>query len=129
LAAPRTRCKSACCLACIGYTIRVGGAVVSARTYPETKILRAVRCELERAGWYVLRQQQGLGCVKGVADLVALRDGRTCWLEIKSQTGRQTPDQVAFERAIVAHGGEYLLIRGVDDLAAAGLIDCLVALS
>lgn len=97
-----------------------------ARTYPETLILRAVRCELERAGWHVLRQQQGLGCVKGVADLVALRGGRTVWLEIKTQTGRQTADQVDFERAIVVHGGEYLVIRSVDDLALAGLIDCLV---
>ena len=106
--------------------VELRGTVVTARTYPETKILRAVRCELERGGWYVLRQQQGLGCVKGVADLVALRDGRHCWLEIKTASGRQTPDQVAFERAIAAHGGEYMVVRSVDDLATAGLIDCLV---
>ena len=92
---------------------------------PESLILRAVRRELERAGWFVLRQQQGLGSVKGVADLVALRDGRTVWLEIKTATGRQTPDQVVFETAIVRHGGEYRVVRCVDDLALAGMVDCL----
>lgn len=94
-------------------------------TQPESLILRAVRRELERAGFYVLRQQQGLGCVKGVADLVAIRDGEVVMIEVKTPTGRQSDAQVAFEKEWTAHGGTYRVVHSVDDLAAAGMIDCL----
>ncbi len=93
------------------------------RTQPETAILRAVRRHLETDGWYVVRIQQGLGCVKGIADLVAMKAGRTVWVEIKTQTGTQSDHQVAFERAVVAHDGEYRVARCVDDVA--DLTDCL----
>ena len=97
--------------------------MVTISTQPESLILRAVRGHLERGGWYVVRIQQGLGCVKGIADLVAMKDGRTCWIEIKTPSGRQSDYQVAFERAIVAHGGQYRVVRSVDDVA--DLLDCL----
>jgi hypothetical protein len=90
---------------------------------PETKILKAIRRELERNGWYVLRQQQGLGCVKGIADLVVMRDGQTIWVEIKTATGTQSDHQRDFERAVVAHGGQYRVVRVDDDVA--DLLDCL----
>jgi hypothetical protein len=96
---------------------------VSAKTQPETVILRAVRRHLETDGWYVLRIQQGLGCVKGIADLVAMKAGRTVWLEVKTATGKQSDYQVDFERAVLAHGGEYRVVRSVDGVA--DLTDCL----
>lgn len=92
-------------------------------TQPESRILRAVRAHLETDGWYVLRQQQGLGCVKGTADLVVLKAGRVLWLEIKTATGSQSDYQRDFERTIAAHGGEYRVVRSVDDVA--DLTDCL----
>ena len=90
---------------------------------PETVILRAVRRHLEIDGWYVVRIQQGLGCVKGIADLVAMKFGRTVWIEVKTATGRQSDYQVDFERAVVAHGCEYLLARSSADVDC--LVDCL----
>jgi hypothetical protein len=92
-------------------------------TQPETVILRAVRRHLETDGWHVVRLQQGLGCVKGAADLVALKDGRTVWLEVKTATGRQSDYQRDFEKTIAAHGGQYRVVRGVADVE--DLTDCL----
>jgi hypothetical protein len=97
--------------------------VTRSKTQPETVILRAVRRHLETDGWYVVRIQQGLGCVKGIADLVAMKAGRTVWLEVKTATGAQSDYQVAFERAVLAHGGEYRVARSVDSVA--DLTDCL----
>ena len=86
------------------------------KTQPETVILRAVRRHLETDGWYVVRIQQGLGCVKGIADLVATKAGRTIWVEVKTATGKQSDYQLDFERAILAHGGEYVVARSTADV-------------
>ena len=93
------------------------------KAQPESLILRAVRAHLETDGWYVVRIQQGLGCVKGIADLVAMKAGRTVWLEIKTQTGTQSAYQVDFERKVTAHGGQYRVVRCVGDVE--DLTDCL----
>jgi hypothetical protein len=85
---------------------------------PETMILRAVRDYLRIHRWYVVRIQQGMGCHKGVSDLVAVRDGRTVWIEVKTPTGRQSEAQRVFEHEIDGHGGEYHVVRSVEDAAA-----------
>lgn len=64
------------------------------------------------------------GHAKGTADLMAFvyfpRQGRSTalFLEIKSPTGRQTPEQKAFERDVLGRGMCYLLIRSIDELIA-----------
>jgi len=85
---------------------------------PESLVLKSVRAYLRQFGWYVVRIQQGMGCHKGVADLVATREGRTVWVEVKTPTGRQSDAQREFEREIKAHGGEYVVVRCVEDAAA-----------
>ena len=87
------------------------------RQKPETLILNAVRKYLRAVGWYVVRHQKGLGCQKGIADLSCTRGGRTVWVEIKTATGAQSDDQRDFEREIITHGGEYHVLRSVEDAA------------
>ena len=64
--------------------------------------------------------------VPGQADLTGiLPDGRRLEIEVKSATGRQTPDQQAFGRMIERFNGVYILARCPDDirrrLEAAGI--------
>ena len=60
--------------------------------------------------------------VIGMADVVAFPwlpgEGhpRTLWLEIKSATGRQRPEQKSFAQQVEQHGMHYLLARSVDDV-------------
>ncbi len=85
------------------------------RRQPESYILAAVRDALRMQGWSVIRMQQGLGCHKGMADLCAMKDGRTLWVEVKTPTGRQSEHQKAFEAMVKACGGEYFMARdGLD---------------
>jgi Holliday junction resolvase len=97
--------------------------MTATRPQPESLILRAVRNFLVTGGWYVVRIQQGMGCHKGIADLVAMKDGRTVWCEIKTATGTQSEHQVEFETRVLAAGGEYIVARSVDDVT--DLVDCL----
>jgi hypothetical protein len=39
-----------------------------------------------------------------------------CWVECKSDTGKQSPDQKLFEAEARAEGHDYLLVRSSDDL-------------
>jgi len=64
--------------------------------------------------------------IPGQADLTGiLPDGRRLEIEVKSPTGRQSPDQQAFQRIIERFNGLYILARSVEDvhrqLTAAGV--------
>jgi hypothetical protein len=93
---------------------------------PESYILSAVRQALCLSGWYVMRNQQGLGSVPGRSDLEALRGGRLVFIEIKTPTGKLSDHQKHFCDTILSHGGEYLVVRRVEDLRDAGLVDMLL---
>jgi len=58
--------------------------------------------------------------VPGQADLTGiLPGGRRVEIEVKSPTGRQTPDQRAFQALIERFDGLYVLARSVDDVRRA----------
>ena len=70
------------------------------------------------------------GCRKGTADFFVLQsillwDGvhatrirsvRGIFLEIKSPTGKQSPEQVVFQKLVENQGGEYHIVRSVDEV-------------
>lgn len=82
----------------------------------ETGILKAVRDYLRLRGWFVIRMQQGLGSYKGISDLIAVKEGLTVWIEVKTASGKLSKHQKQFREQITASGGIYIVVRGVDDL-------------
>lgn len=54
----------------------------------------------------------------GGADLIGLWNGRFTAVEIKTDTGRQSPDQRRFQQLVEAKGGEYVILRSVDEAEA-----------
>ena len=57
------------------------------------------------------------GMVNGVADMILLlpNKGFHCLcIENKTKTGRQTPDQKLFQRAIEDQGGKYVIVRSIE---------------
>lgn len=53
----------------------------------------------------------------GMADILAtFPDGVCCWLEVKSPTGKQTDDQVAFQMDVYCANHQYYLVRSLDDV-------------
>jgi hypothetical protein len=54
---------------------------------------------------------------KGCPDLVLILDSLFVGIEIKSEKGRQSEDQKAFEERCKAAGGFYFIARSVEDVA------------
>jgi hypothetical protein len=60
------------------------------------------------------------GSMKGVPDLIVLKDGKFIGIEAKAGSGRLSPDQADFGR-LCKNGGEYVVARSIDDLQAVGI--------
>lgn len=81
----------------------------------ETIILRQIRSFLQWHGWFVIRIQQGLGCHKGISDLIAVKNGRTVFIEVKKPNGKLSDYQERFKATIEDRRGEYVVMRSVED--------------
>jgi hypothetical protein len=58
---------------------------------------------------------------RGIADIFAINYGKPIFLEIKSDTGKQSADQRQFEVDAIRAGAIYAVVRSIDDVAALGL--------
>jgi hypothetical protein len=94
----------------------------------ESAILHAVLARLgSRPGVRCWRNNTGAGRtfsgdairwgLKGSADILGLiaPQGRFLAVEVKTPDGRQSSEQVSFQRMIEKHGGIYLLVRSADE--------------
>lgn len=99
------------------------------------KAENAVTAELKQylalKGAYVVRVQSGMVHVaqpgakrgyymhlapKGTADLLGVYKGRAIAVEAKTDDGKQSPEQRAFQQAWEKAGGKYVIARSVEDL-------------
>lgn len=83
----------------------------------ETIIRKSITQALRLSGWDVTYHLQGVGCRKGFPDLTAMRNGDTVYIEVKTETGRQSDYQKEFEEVCKSHGCRYILARSVKDVA------------
>ena len=82
----------------------------------ESGVLNEIRTALGYQGWFVVRIQQGLGCYKGMTDLVATKNGVTLFIECKVPGGKQSVYQVEFQRRLEQVGGNYVLATSYSDV-------------
>ena len=54
------------------------------------------------------------GLLSGVSDLIVIMD-RIIFIEVKTETGRQSPKQKDFEKIVKDLGYEYYLVRSLDE--------------
>ena len=87
----------------------------------ETDIRRQIQDYLRIRGWFVFYILQGLGAYKGIPDLIAVKNGRVLFIELKTPRGRQSDHQKKFQADLEAAGGEYILCRGAEDLQGRGI--------
>ena len=87
----------------------------------EIDIRRQVTDYLQLRQYFCFYVLQGLGAYKGIPDLIAVKNGRVLFIELKTPRGRQSDYQRKFQANLEAAGGEYVLCRGVDDLQGRGI--------
>ena len=93
----------------------------------ETDIQNAIRLELSKYGVCfrmntgVFKQgERTIKCgVKGMSDLLFIKDGRAYWLEVKTETGRPSAEQLNFLSVMRKHGCIAEIVRSVDDAVRA----------
>lgn len=58
--------------------------------------------------------------IKGVSDLILLKNGVAYFLEVKRSKTYQSPEQKEFEKNVKANGCVYKIVRSVDDVQKLG---------
>ena len=92
------------------------------RKHDETDLMRTIHDTLVRVGVTMWRNNVGIatwqsggktryGLGVGSADLIGCYRGRFVAVEVKSPSGRQSPEQACWQRAVEAAGGLYVLAR------------------
>ena len=82
----------------------------------ENDIKRQVKDYLSLKGYFHFPILQGLGAKKGIPDIIAIKNNRVLFLEIKRPGGKLSEHQQQFQLDIEGQGGEYYTIKSLDDL-------------
>lgn len=82
----------------------------------ESDLKRTVKEFLQWHHFYVATIQGGPFGTPGVSDLIAVKGGRTLFLEVKTAKGKLRDNQVEFGSNIRAQGEEYYVVRSIEDV-------------
>lgn len=97
---------------------------------PEHAIQNEIRLWLGQHGYLAFRCNVGsvrtasggifnTGLPNGFSDLLVFdSSGHTIFIEVKSATGKQRPDQAKFQAIIESRGFKYIIARSVEDVAS-----------
>ena len=55
------------------------------------------------------------GLLPGASDLIVVHMGVLLWVEVKTETGRQSPEQRDFEQRVMSMGYRYALVRSLEN--------------
>lgn len=59
------------------------------------------------------------GAPKGTADYLVVKDGQVIFLEIKSEKGKLSPEQIEFSKEVQKQKAIYFIVRSLEDLTYA----------
>lgn len=85
----------------------------------ETSIKMAIKQYLAIKGWYYFYFLQGLGSFPGICDIIAVKNGVTLFIEVKTPKGKLSAHQKLFKENIERAGGVFVVARSVDDIISA----------
>lgn len=66
-----------------------------------------------------LKQYRSFTGMKGVPDIICVIDGQFVGIEVKTKTGKQSPDQLLFQKRLERNGGRYYIVRCLEDVKQA----------
>ena len=71
---------------------------------------------LLKSGLAETKREISAGFRKGAPDLIAGKDGKSYWLELKTEKGHQSIEQQCFQEIAEEFGAEYRVVRELDDI-------------
>jgi len=60
-------------------------------------------------------QKKAIGMMSGVSDLIVIKPNQVVFVEVKTETGRQSESQKRFQSIVEALGYKYILVRSLDE--------------
>ena len=85
----------------------------------ENDIKNQVKDYLDIKGYFHFPLTAGMGSYPGLPDRIAIKNGRVLFIEVKCPGGKQSVNQMAFQNDIWVKGGQYILVKCVEDLIKA----------
>ena len=82
----------------------------------ENDIKTQVKQLLSLKGYFHFPLTAGIASYKGAPDIIAIKNMRVLFLEIKRPGGILSKYQHQFQLDINGHGGEYYIVKSLDDL-------------
>ena len=82
----------------------------------ENDIKKQVKDYLSLKGYFHFYLLAGMGAYKGIPDIIAIKNNRVLFLEIKRLGGKLSEWQQQFQLDIEGQGGEYYIIKSLEDL-------------
>jgi Holliday junction resolvase len=80
----------------------------------ESKIQAKIISQLKKNGWLVLKI---IKCnINGMSDLIVFKNGKTVFIEVKNDIGKQSEIQKYVQKQVELQGFEYLLINDINQL-------------
>lgn len=87
----------------------------------ETDIKKLTKDYLSIKKWRHFHLMAGVASYDGVCDRIAIKNKRVVFIEVKKENGKLSDDQKLFQEMIESEGGEYLIVRGIEDLQRVGI--------
>ena len=85
----------------------------------ENDVKNQVKDYLNIKGYFHFPLTAGMGSYPGLPDRIAIKNGRTLYIECKRPGGKQSVNQLAFQGDIWAKGGHYILVKCLEDMIEA----------
>jgi len=93
----------------------------------EQGIQKQIKDYLTLKGWFVIKNNTvGVWKAKtkhyipsqskGLADLTVIKDSKVIMIEVKKKGGRQSENQIQFQKDWEQHGGEYMLAYSLEEV-------------
>jgi Holliday junction resolvase len=80
----------------------------------ESKYQAKIINQLKKNGWLVLKI---IKCnINGMSDLIVFKNGKTVFIEVKNENGKQSEIQKYIQKQIEMQGFQYLLINDINQL-------------
>jgi Holliday junction resolvase len=80
----------------------------------ESKVQSKIINQLKKNGWLVLKI---IKCnINGMSDLIVFKNGKTVFIEVKNDIGKQSEIQKYVQKQVELQGFQYLLINDINQL-------------
>jgi Holliday junction resolvase len=84
----------------------------------ERTIVANVMAEARRLGWWTMKNHGNSFSLKGLPDVLVIKEGRAAWMEVKRPSEDPTRVQLHRMRELAAAGCPVAVVRSVGDAKA-----------